>query len=249
MASKALKRFVGGFALTTLDQIQKREAYQRELEKAEMLERLRAETAKDLADYQELLDAKKPSKEQSTSDFETGKKTLRNQYGEKIGEIDLPASDKFAYEQEKRKASLDEENIRSQIADRARDSANAERQTSAYIKSLDQQTGVGGTKPTGSNGKLSITDRANEIKYRQQDVVKDLIASGVPADAVQQTILRSLKNAAARGLPPSAAEEFFINAAEQLRQAFQPGGMSANRNTRKTNKSLDKSVRDGDEDN
>lgn len=189
MASQALKRFVGGFALSTLDSIQKREAYNREIEKAKMLEQLRTEQAKELADYQELINRRKPSKDLSSTDFESGKRVLRNEYGEKIGELDVTASDKFAYEAEKRKAQLDEENTRSQIASRNRDDARQDRSTNAYIRSLDRQ-GRSDTGGSGKNGEVTDIDRANELMYRYKGEVDATVKSGnVSEPAVRQAAI------------------------------------------------------------
>lgn len=236
-----LQRFVGGFALGMLDGIQKREATEREIQKEKILMQLRADQEKELFTYKDLLERRKPDAKFSDSDYTTGKTTLRNSYGEEVGTIDVPASEKAKYDFEQKKQSLDLENISSQIASRARDDARQERSTNAYIGSLDRAgaaTSAGSTL-SGPGGTATTSDRANEIAFRQKTLVDDLVRSGVPADAVQLTIIKSLKQAAARGKPPSAAEEYFISAADILRKAYQKGGMSENNNTLKNIKSLD----------
>jgi hypothetical protein len=65
--------------------------------------------------------------------------------------------------------------------------------------------------------------RANEIAYRQKSTVEDLINGGVPAEVVQQLAMESVKQAAARGLDPSKAEQFFIVGAANLRGKYSTG--------------------------
>src|SRR5690606_33165461 len=73
----------------------------------------------------------------------------------------------------------------------------------------------------------TLMDRANEIAFRQKNVVQDLTSQGVPADVIQQTILRVLANAAAEGKSPAQAEqEFVTRAAPKLRGTY--GGVNPN---------------------
>jgi len=182
-----LKRFIGGFANATLDSIQKREAYDRDLQKAKMLEELRTSQAKELADYQELLNRKKVDPKLVTEDFKSKSRTLRNEYGEEIGSMPI---------------------------------------TDSEVESHDFDGTLTG---------LTIPERANEIKYRQKDIVDSLRDSGVPAEEIQKALLDSVRQAAARGLPPSKAEEIFISATPKIREIW----LRSKGNTRRTAKALD----------
>lgn len=229
--SRGLKKFIGGFALTTLDQIQKREADQRDIEKAKMLQQLRLEQEKEMFEYQDLLNRSKPDKAMSTDDFGTGKRNLRNEYGQDIGTMDLPSSAIDEYKSKKQKDDLDIQNVKSQIESRTRDDVRQERSTNAYIGSLDRQAATG----SGTAGAITHTDRANEIKFRQKDIVDSLRDSGVPAEVIQQALIDSVKGAHAAGLPPAKAEEIFVNSAGKIRQIW----MKSKGNTRRVNKTLD----------
>lgn len=188
MASRNVKNFIAGFANATLDSIQKREAYERDLQKARMLEELRTSQAKELADYQELLDRKKVSKDLTEADYTTGKRTLRNAYGEKVGELEITPGEILEYEQDKTKQELELENIRSTIESRARDDARQDRSTNAYIGSLDRQ---------GKKDEEDVTDmdRANELLYRYKSEASEAAKSGnISESAIRMAAIEIIRN-------------------------------------------------------
>lgn len=188
MASRNVKNFIAGFANATLDSIQKREAYERDLQKARMLEELRTSQAKELADYQELLDRKKVSKDLTEADYTSGKRTLRNAYGEKLGELEITPGEILEYEQDKTKQELELENIRSTIESRARDDARQDRSTNAYIGSLDRQ---------GKKDEEDVTDmdRANELLYRYKSEASEAAKSGnISESAIRMAAIEIIRN-------------------------------------------------------
>lgn len=191
MASRNVKNFIAGFANATLDSIQKREAYERDLQKARMLEELRTSQAKELADYQELLDRKKVSKDLTEADYTTGKRTLRNAYGEKVGELEITPGEILEYEQDKTKQELELENIRSTIESRARDDARQDRSTNAYIGSLDRQGKKGGI----DDEDVTDMDRANELLYRYKSEASEAAKSGnISESAIRMAAIEIIRN-------------------------------------------------------
>lgn len=195
MASRNVKNFIAGFANATLDSIQKREAYERDLQKARMLEELRTSQAKELADYQELLDRKKVDKNLTEADYTSGKRTLRNSYGEKVGELEITPGEILEHQQDKTKQELELENIRSTIESRARDDARQDRSTNAYIGSLDRQGRSGGGSGTGADGEVNDLDRANELLYRYKEESNETAKSGnISESAIRMAAIAIIRN-------------------------------------------------------
>lgn len=195
MASRNVKNFIAGFANATLDSIQKREAYERDLQKARMLEELRTSQAKELADYQELLDRKKVSKDLTEADYTTGKRTLRNAYGEKVGELEITPGEILEYEQDKTKQELELENIRSTIESRARDDARQDRSTNAYISSLGRSgDGKKGLDAIGDDD-VPVMETANELMYRYKSEASEAVKSGnISESAIRMAAIEIVRN-------------------------------------------------------
>lgn len=192
MASAALQGFIKGFANTTLDSIQRREAYDMELRKAKMLEELRTEQAKELADYQELLNRKKVDKNLTSADYTSGKRTLRNEYGETIGTTDIDPYEMETAKMSREKDRLDLENTRSTIESRARDDARQDRSTNAYVASLNRKGLDGGS---GGADKPTDLDRANELLYRYQREAAETVKSGnISQSALRQAAIAIIRN-------------------------------------------------------
>lgn len=110
--SNILAGFVKGFTGVTLDQMERREQAAAEMKKAEMLEQLRRETAQEMALLQDKLDSKRADDKLSTTDYKTGKRTLRNSKGEVINSLDVPLSEMEAYDLELQKTDLDLQDAR-----------------------------------------------------------------------------------------------------------------------------------------
>lgn len=112
MASIGLLGFAKGASKVALDRMEAREEADREIKKQEALERLRSETAKELADYNRMHN---PNEAMTSVDYESGKVTTRNAKGAVIGERAITAAEKAAEEARARKATLDEERIRAEM--------------------------------------------------------------------------------------------------------------------------------------
>lgn len=105
-AGNILAGFVKGFSGQALDQMEERRRLDAELKKAEMLERLRRETATEVALLQDKLDSAKADDKLSTTDYTTGQRTLRNEKGEQIGVLEIPQSERELYDLELRDKQL-----------------------------------------------------------------------------------------------------------------------------------------------
>lgn len=87
-----LAGFTKGVAGYGLQALQKNQDEEREMRKIKLLEQLRKDTEKEMLEFREQLNKRKPDPRMSTDDLTTGKRTLRNEYGEDIGAVDLPKS-------------------------------------------------------------------------------------------------------------------------------------------------------------
>lgn len=228
MASLGFLGALAGASGQALDAIKTRQDQEREDRKMRMLEELRRDTAVYLADYKEQLDKKHVDKDLSSFDPTTGEFVSRNQEGTELGRrADPGMKAQYDFEQQKNQKSLLALDANIRQSDAAADSSRAS--ASLARKSLAAQDED--TSPT-------IMSRANEITYRQKNVVEDLINGGVPAEVVQQLAMESVKQAAARGLAPSKAEQFFVTGAANIRSKY--AGSPKNTNTVKARaRSLD----------
>lgn len=174
MASIGLLGGLRGASKVALDRMQDREEAERELKKQQDLERLRAETQKELEDYNRL---STPNEAMSSIDYETGRVTLRGQGGNVIGERAVNASEKAAYEAKQRKASLDEEADRLRIASSKqsmelarRQDARAAAQHGKYMRG-DKE----GDEPTTLADRIRvaniITDNLSKQGFKDNEVL------------------------------------------------------------------------------
>lgn len=177
MASNMVAGFLKGVAGYGLQKMEENEREEREMRKIKMLEQLRKDTEKEMALFRDELNKRKPDPRMSTDDFSTGKRTLRNEYGEDIGAIDLPAS---AVEDR----NMDKQYKQAQLDNFAADNARADRQLAISeghlglarqnaARSLDGSGGSGG----GKDGVLLA--EANKIFQTMKD-------SGAPGNWVAQ---------------------------------------------------------------
>lgn len=202
-----LGRFIGGFALTTLDNLQKREAFDRETQRDELLAKLRMEQEKELFEYKDLLDRKKPDARLSSENPTTGKITLRNSYGDEVKQIDMSAADKAKYDYELKKQSLDLQNIESQIKSRSIDDARQERSTNAYIASLSRRGGEGGGADGTDDPEALEYDRADALIQRYGHEVGEAVKSGnISQGAIRAAALALIK----KNQTGSGAQQDFI---------------------------------------
>lgn len=207
--------FLGALAGSSgqaLDAIKARQEREREERKMRMLEELRRDTAVYLADYEDKLKSDDVDEKLSSFDPTTGEFIYRNREGKELSRRKDPGmAEEYEFNKTKNETYLRslEANIRQSDA-----SAEASRASAAVSRRSLSKLDEADVPPT-------LVDRANEIAYRQKTVVDDLTSQGVPADVIQQTILRVLADAAAKGKSPAQAEQdFVVHAAPRLRGAY-----------------------------
>jgi hypothetical protein len=228
MASLGFLGALSGASGQALDAIKSRQDEEREQRKMRLLEELRRDTAVYLADYQDQLDQKNVDKDLSSFDPTTGEFINRNKRGEELSRrADPGAAEDYQFKKNQQDLSLDA--IRANIA-QSNASAGASNAQAALARKSASALDQANPAPT-------LMSRANEIAFRQKSIVNDLISIGVPADAVQTLALESVRQAAARGLTPAQAEEFFVKGAETLRNKAK--GASYNTNKEKRASPLD----------
>src|SRR4249919_593504 len=231
MASNILAGFVGGAAKYGLDQINHAQQEEREMRKLKFLEDLRKDTEKEMAEFRDHLERGRIDKSMSTDNYTTGKRTLRNQYGEDVGSIDLPGSAMQDYKDEQAKSALDRQYKEGQIANFGADNARADEALSIQRAnlglskqrlSLDEQTAAAAAKGGVAGDKSDSMSVGQEIVYRNSKVADDLIKAGVPAEVVQKTAALSAARAKARGGGFADAQLIFLDAASRLRGSADP---------------------------
>lgn len=221
-------RFVQGFTGSVVGSIEKREEAEREKKKAELLESLRRDTYKWQKEIDAMYAKRDADKDMTQFDYDKGIKILKNKDGETLREVPLTQSELSTYQLERRgreaKTSAAETDAkyaeRKALSDLAKDQASIDASrasasnsrasanlTARQMKALE----------SSATGGSSLNERANELASRQKVVVEDLVKSGVPAELVQQTAIRSIKESAARNGSVSP-EDIFLRAANVLRQ-------------------------------
>lgn len=224
-----LAGFVSGASKYGLDQLSRQQEEEREIRKLKLLEQLRKDTAKEMAEFQDQLNRKKPDKDMSTDDLTTGKRTLRNEYGEEVGSLDLPASVLEQYKAKAEEAALDRQYKTKQIENFDADNRRADEQLeiargnlgiSQARLALDKQ--IRAAEAKGNQDKADSISVGQEIIYRNAKVADDLIRAGVPAEVVQKTAAMSAAQAKARGGGMSDAQLIFLDAASRLRASADP---------------------------
>lgn len=189
MASAGVLGFLKGASTSYYDQIEKRNQHERELEKAKFLERLRAETQKELAVFENDMQLKNPNKEMSSVDYEKGKKIIRDGRGNELYQLDVPISDLEDYRLGREKDKLDLENTRSTIASRARDDARQDRLATAQIGAYNRSGGEGGSSTSGN--KFTAIDYGNELVRSHEPTVARLTRFGVKQEHVSRVAERA----------------------------------------------------------
>lgn len=209
--------FLKGASTTALDSIQQREKDEREEKKLQLLEQMRRETAKYVADYEDLLANQRVDDDLTDEDFTTGKRTLRNRRGEVLGTTDISASDRQKYQMGLDQASLTQEATRANI-DQSRASAASSR---AYASSLDSKN--------DKDDEISDADVANELMYRYSDDIneiqrslaegdKELGLEGPEANSLSRTQIRRVALEMSRNARTGEqAQEMFLNWLENAR--------------------------------
>lgn len=211
LAAGALK----GYADKKVEYLDAREEEERQKRKAKFLEQLRLDTNKEMADYQEMLAAKRPDEKMSTIDYATGKFTQRDRSGNIISERNLTDAEKSEYERGIQKENLGMEATRAQIRNLDADNARADREevrrekesslsrslTAKQIKALDAE----------ADGKtVGSFDMGRQIVEDYDKVVAGAIRDGVPEDDIARLAARAAANAKARNQGYNTAQQYFL---------------------------------------
>lgn len=229
MASLFGLGFLKGAATSGLDRLEKREEFERDRKKEELLAKVRLETAKDLANYEDLLASKKGSKEFSSPDYNSGKYTIRNSKGETVSERDLTQSEKDEYATGQRGDKLKLDKLESDIANVDRDNNRQERLANAQIGSYNASADSSRASAEATRKGMSGLDGDNrnesgsynvgsEIMRAQEKVVASLISAGIPAEDVAKLAAESAANAKARNQGYNEATQYFLDGLRLLRQ-------------------------------
>ena len=224
MASLFGLGFLKGAATTSLDRLEKRDEAEREMRKQELLAKVRLETARDLADYEDLLASRKVDKNLSSADYDSGEFVNRNMKGEEIGRRTLTQDEITARATEQAKDTLALENVRSQIEDRKSDQAykrdslavqreghDLQRQRIGLDKRALDAADAGGRNESGSYNVGSEIMRANE------KTVADAISDGIPGEEIAKLAASAAANAKARQQGYNEATQYFIEGIRLLR--------------------------------
>ena len=230
MASLFGLGFLKGAATSGLDRLEKRDEAERELRKEKLLQQVRLETQKDLADYEDLLNSKKVSKDLSSPDYGSGKYNMRNSKGEDIGSRDLTQSEIDDYNRSNEKEKLGLDKIRGEIEDRQVDNARQERLTNAQIGSYNasadssrasaeatRKAARGLDGATGGQNESGSYNVGSEIMRANEKTVQDVISDGIPGEEVAKLAAASAANAKARGQGYNEATQYFLEGLRMLR--------------------------------
>lgn len=193
MASLFGLGFLRGAAATGLDRIDAREEEERYNRKAQLLERLRMDTQKELADYEDLLASGKGDKNFSGADEGRGKFINRNNKGDTISERDLTANELAELKAGRDKDSLDAEWKREQIAASKAQTAREAREAKARIAELNRRGLDGsGSEDDPNADSFSIGE---ELIKSSKHVTDDLLKAGVPGTEVARFAAITAANA------------------------------------------------------
>jgi len=223
MASKALAGFLKGMTDYGVRQMDRAAEDKRQMQKALLLEQLRKDTEKEMALFREELNKKKVDKSMSTDDYTSGKRTLRNEYGDELGSVDLPSSAVESYKAEQEDRSLDRTYKTKQIENFDADNRRADEQLAisrghlGVARENAAKNSTGGLDGTGAKEKPDSITIGQEIVYKNSKVADDLVRAGVPAEVVMQTAAHAAAQAKARGGGMSEAQNIFLRAASILR--------------------------------
>lgn len=220
--------FLKGAATGLTDQIDKRQEFEREQRKQELLTRLRVETQKEVADYEELLRSKRADDKQSGFDEERGKYVIRNDMGQEIGARDITSTERQGIQADRDKTQQEAEYKRAQIDNLREDNAisrerlGIERMNAATNRmnaNTNSKGASGGLDATGDNRNQSGSfNVGSEIIRANDKIVADLIKVGVPAEEVTKMAARAAANAKARKQDFNAAQQYFVEGARFLRE-------------------------------
>lgn len=188
MASSILAGFVKGAADRELDLIDERRKQEAKLKEVELLNRLQSETKRADFLFEEGYKRENvPDKSMSTVDPQTGLVTVKSASGKTLGERKMTEAERedFGFERTQKKLTI--ENLQSQIADRARDSARQERLATAQIGAYNRQ-GLDGTTATKTGSTGSAV--ADALKTRYKSTIDELVKQGVdPLDIDRMSIM------------------------------------------------------------
>jgi hypothetical protein len=166
-AGNILAGFVKGASGRALDDIDRRRATEAESKKLEMLERLRRETAREMAQFEETLRNKRTDKDLSSPDFDRGKMTLRDAEGNIKSERDLTQSEIEQHRTGREKDQLSLDNIRSQMSSRQRGDERQDRLASAQIGSYNRSgrgKGLDGSSKGPGGKDILMTEYNNTFR-------------------------------------------------------------------------------------
>lgn len=175
MASSILAGFVKGFANREMDMIDERRKQEAKLKEAELLARLQSETKRaDFLFEEGWKRENAPDKSMSTIDPKTGRVTVKSASGKTLAERQMTESEieDFGFESKQKKLTL--ENLQSQIADRARDSARQDRVAAAQIGAYGRRGLDGSDTATPAAGGTGARV-AKELRDRYKDTINKLL--------------------------------------------------------------------------
>lgn len=193
--------FIGGASGTALDFIKEEQKDKRELRKAELLQKLRLQTDKELADYQHRIDQSNLDKDLTT--VEDGKVVMRD----KAGNVKF-TRDQTALEQEdvnwtRRKRSLDEKKVLSDIASTDADIGLKGAQAGYY--SRGNRDSLGGLEGLSVNDLRKLNFEKLKSDYRSE--IKEVVNLGVPEGVINDQIQNIITRRGANKLDDAGMEE------------------------------------------
>lgn len=160
--------FLAGASKTALDSIQSRENDEREIKKAKMMEQMKLETAKYLANFDDLLASKHPDNAMTEIDYEKGTETLKNRDGKVLSVGQLSQAKKEEHDL----------GLRKEESGLAKDAASIRSLDASAASSYSSQRLQDRTDPnirSGGSSSKAPTDaeRADALFYLNRDMVKE----------------------------------------------------------------------------
>lgn len=196
--------FIGGASGTALEFIKANEEDKRELRKAELLQKLRLQTSKELADYQQKLDQSELDKDLTT--IEGNEVVMRDKAGNIIRRRAQTEGEKELESYNRESRSLDLEGSRAKIR-----SLNASASADAARGRAYDRQDAGGLDSLSDEEKASIISEQifQEIRSGAEGAAKAATSAGTP-DYIIDGIISDVA---------AAVKEKRIGTAEAVRQA------------------------------
>lgn len=171
---------------------QDRDDEEREIRKARLLEQLRKDTAIDLAEFQEGLEAKKVDDKMSGFSEDTGEYIMRNSKGEEISRRpDAGMAKDAEFGRKKDALSLD---VAQANIDQSRASADASRASAGYSRKLTSLAGTedGVGKGRGRKGSYDNEDRLAAVN-KIEDNLKSYGFSNQELATAREELLKGVR--------------------------------------------------------